>query len=114
LALQRAGAVAKGKCPNRENVIAQLILCIRQVGKGKIGATTPIYSLPGSNPVIYTTKAAGRPALWRWRERARSQQENVQIVKMYIAQLLPCSRQVGKGQTGAKTPIYWLPGFNPQ
>ena len=61
MALERAGAVAKGKCPNRENVIAQLILCIRQVGKGKIGATTPIYSLPGSNPVIDTTKAAGAP-----------------------------------------------------
>ena len=114
LALQRAGAVTTGKYQNRENVIAQLILCIRQVGKRKIGATTQICLLPGSNPLIDTTKAAGRPALWRWRERARSQQENVQIVKMYIAQLLPCSRQVGKGQIGAKTPIYWLPGFNPQ
>ena len=40
-ALERAGAVAKGKCPNRENVIAQLIPCIRQVGKGQIGAKTP-------------------------------------------------------------------------
>jgi len=114
LALQRAGAVTTGKYQNRENVIAQLILCIRQVGKRKIGATTQICLLPGSNPLIDTNKAAGRPALWRWRERARSQQENVQIVKMYIAQLLPCSRQVGKGQIGAKTPIYWLPGFNPQ
>ena len=31
MALQRAGAVTIGQSPNRENVIAQLILCIREV-----------------------------------------------------------------------------------
>ena len=31
LGQERAGAVTTGKCPNRENVIAQLIPCIRQV-----------------------------------------------------------------------------------
>ena len=35
MALQRAGAVTIGQSPNRENVIAQLIPCIRQVS-GKV------------------------------------------------------------------------------
>ena len=41
MALERAGAVASGKNPNRENVIPPLIPCIRQVGKRQIGAKTP-------------------------------------------------------------------------
>ena len=96
LALERADAVATGNGPNRENVIAQLIPCIRQVRKGQIGAKTPIAPRP------LALERAGAVATGKCPNR-----ENV------IAQLVLCIRQVVKGQIGATTQICLLPGSNP-